>query len=229
MEGSSTRSGWRSWRPAGHRREGNAHGNDADVWQHEANTLGGLVARRRLRRDRGCPLRPAAGHPDPDPGHQGRQPSAGLRLGQLLRLRLRAHRRLLHRHRRQRHRRPDLRLGRADVVELEPGQRLRRPHRRSGPALPGPADERHLGPEGPRRRHRRRGGHDRRLHLHLDRHGPGRLRLQHGADHGVPPGHHHATSSRRPSWCPSWSSSGSPSRSAWAARAARIGRARGEP
>ena len=63
------------------------------------------------------------------------------------------------------------------------------------PLYLGSPDERHAGPEGPRRRHRRRGRHARRLHLHLDGHGPRRLRLQHRADHGVPPGHHRPTSS----------------------------------
>ena len=67
---------------------------------------------------------------------------AGVRARAVLRLRVRADRRLLHRLRRQRDRRPALRLGRPDVLELEPRQRLRRPARRPRAAVPCALDER---------------------------------------------------------------------------------------
>ncbi len=53
--------------------------------------------------------------------------AARIRAGAVLRLRVRPDRRVLHRPRRQRDRRPALRLGRADVLELEHRQRPRRP------------------------------------------------------------------------------------------------------
>ena len=63
----------------------------------------------------------------PHPRHRERVGSPGVRARHVLRLRVRADRRVLHRLRRQRDRRPDQRLGPAHELELEPGQRLRRP------------------------------------------------------------------------------------------------------
>ena len=65
-------------------------------------------------------------------------------------------RRLLHRLRRQRDRRPDLRLGPADVLELEHRERSRRLHRRSRAAVPRPDGRGQRPPASHRWRDRRR-------------------------------------------------------------------------